>query len=228
MRHTALSTALALTLVFVATPAQASTIGVHLLSATYSVTLTVGGHPEYPFETITSTDSAPVSESLSRVYIPADLENGLFGSAEAIATAGPLEVFAVASGSPIGQLFAQAEATSEWMFSPVQDGVADIDILAFNGAVTVLQTARMFDLTANAQVWQFVAENGIDETVPTLLRADHVYAMHLTTRATARGDFVSSTLRVSGIQAVPDNVDSFMCLCIGLLVALMGKWKLGT
>lgn len=65
MRHTALSTVLLLAFALVATPAQGSTI-VNVLNATYSVTVTVGGHPEYPTETTTSTDSRPVSESLSR------------------------------------------------------------------------------------------------------------------------------------------------------------------
>lgn len=69
---------------------------------------------------------------------------------------------------------------------------------------------------------------GITETVPTFLDADHVYVMHLKVFAAGRGDTTRSTLRVSGIQAVPDNVDSFMCLCMGLLVALLGKWRLQT
>lgn len=41
---------------------------------------------------------------------------------------------------------------------------------------------------------------------------------------------MDSSLRVSGIRAVdvPDNVDTFMCLCMGLFVALLGTWKLRT
>ena len=66
--------------------------------------------------------------------------------------------------------------------------------------------------------------------MPTLLSAEHIYVMHLNAYAGGQGDTTSSTLRVSGIRAVqvPDNVDSFVCLCMGLLVALLGKWKLQT
>ena len=36
------------------------------------------------------------------------------------------------------------------------------------------------------------------------------------------------SITVTGIQGVPDNVDSLVSLCMGLLVVLLGTWKLRT
>jgi hypothetical protein len=114
---------------------------------------------------------------------------------------------------------AVAEADGEWTFSPLQDGVADIGIVGDNNFIEAWQSASLFDLTSNEQVWYFYSNTydlGISETMPTLLDADHVYVMHLNAFAAGRGDGTWSNLRVSGIRAVPDNVDSFVCLCMGL------------
>ena len=78
-------------------------------------------------------------------------------------------------------------------------------------------------------LWEFSTETfapTLHETVPTFLSAENVYLIHLTAFIHSSHDGAYSALRVSGIQAVPDNVDSFMCLCMGMLVALLGKWKL--
>lgn len=224
MRHTALSTVLLLAFALVATPAQGSTI-VNVLNATYSVTVTVGGHPEYPTETTTSTDSRPVSESLSRVYIPADTEFGNYGYADATASAGWLDVLTMG-----GSWFAEsgAFADSEVIFSPLEDGVAVFNIDGNHGIVHNGQSVTLFDVTANTQMWTFSTERwapSLFETVPTFLSAENIYSIHLTAFIHSSGDGAYSALHASGIQAVPDNVHSFMCLCMGLLVALLG-WKL--
>jgi hypothetical protein len=153
---------------------------------------------------------------------------------QADASADLLDVLAYANGGIAfpGLTGAHAAADSEWTFSPLVDGVADITIFLSGIFVEGFQSASLFDVTANQLLWQVSAKfvGDTTEVVPTLLSAQHVYAMHLHARANGASDSTLSTLRVSGIQAaaVPDTVDSFMCLCMGLLVAVLGAWKLGT
>ena len=97
-----------------------------------------------------------------------------------------------------------------------------------------LAVCRLFDRTANAQLWRFDAPymvwgpDDITETVRTYLDADHVYVLHLHTYGVSYGEGTFGTnLRVSNLH-VPDNADTFVCLCRGLLVALLGTWKLRT
>lgn len=239
MRHTALSTVLALTLTLVATPALGTPIDVRVLSATHSVTVGISGFG-FPWKSKTSTASSPVSESLFQMYcdtlerpwfecesVTPDVISPAF--AEASATAGLLELTASAQGNPSPAALATAD--SEWTFSPLVDGVADINILLGNVWTSEYASASLFDVTANQLLWQFSVRppNGV-VVVPTLLSAQHVYAMDLHASAVTTGSGRHSYVRVSGIQAVavPDNVDTFMCLCMGLLVALLGRSKLLT
>lgn len=247
MRPTALSTVLALTLPLAATPAQASTIDVRVLSSKFTATVEIG-HESGGSQKKTSMGPDPVSESVSQAYCDVDL-SGVFpcdsgasdpifvGATQADASASLLEVLAYADGgggSWIGVLQggAGAVADSEWTFRPLVDGVAVIDIFLSGLYISGIQSASLFDVTANQLLWQFstISATPYTEVVPTPLSAQHVYAMHLHASALGQGDTTLSTLRVSGIQAaaVPDNVDSFACLCMGLFVALLGKWKLGT
>ena len=232
MRHIATSAVLALTFIFAATPAQGSTIDVRVLSAKFTATVTVAWRFDpATTETKTSTGPDPVSESLHRAYCE-DLtgvflcESGFKALADA--AAGFLDVST--SGSADQFTHAIATADSEWTFSPLWDGTAVIDILGESSLIESSQFASLFDLTADEQVWQFSTSNafGMYEVVPTVLNAQHVYAMHLTAFAAGREDHAFSELHVSGIRAVPDTVDSFVCLCMGLLVAVLGKWKLRT
>jgi hypothetical protein len=210
-------------LVFAAIPAHATPIDVRVLSATFTATVTVAQGADTQTETATNSD--PVSKSLYREYC-----NDIFmcAFADADATAGLLDV------SATGYSFfadAVANADSEWTFSPLWGGVSYIDIVGDNNFIEAWQSASLFDVTSNEQVWYFYSNRydlGISETVPTLLNADHVYVMHLNAFAAGRGDGTWSNLRVSGIRAVPDNVDSFVCLYIGLLAALLAKWQLRT
>jgi hypothetical protein len=124
---------------------------------------------------------------------------------------------------------ARAFADSEWTFSPLVDGVADFSIHGGPGIIPLPYSATLFDVTTNTQMWGGSLVGGfVNETESTFLDAEHVYAMHLTATAYSSGDFTNTSVHVSGIQAVPDNIDSFMCLCMGLLVALLGKWRLHT
>ena len=233
MRNTALSTVLVLTFIFVAAPAQGSTIDVRVLSAKFSATMTVAWGDNTLPQTKTTTSPYPVSDFLDQGFCEDDFGNislcdGGWPSGFASAAAGFLDVEAIGLASHFATDI--AEADTELTFSPFVDGVAYIDIVGDNSFIESWQSASLFDLTANEQVWRFFAiryDFGIQETVPTFLDADHVYVMHLNAFAAGRGDGTFSTLRVSNLH-VPDNVDSFMCLCIGLLVALIGKWKLGT
>jgi hypothetical protein len=152
--------------------------------------------------------------------------------AEGTATADLLELSAYASGQ-VGFPSAGARAYADWTFAPLVDGVADITIFMSGFYLSGFQSASLFDVTANQVLWEFSTNYCCDfspntKVAQTPLSAQHVYAMHLYASAAAQGDSTLSTLRVSGIQAVPDNVGSFMCLCMGLLVALLGKWKVGT
>jgi hypothetical protein len=225
MRDIALSTALLLAFAFVATPAQGNTI-VNVLDATYSVKVTIGGHPEYATETKTATHSTPVSQSLARSYIPADTMWGLYGYADATASAGWLDVLTMG-----GSWYAEsgAFADSEITFSPLEDGVAVFNIDGSHGVVHNGQSVTLFDVTANAHMWTFSTERfapSLFETVPTFLSTENIYSIHLTAFVHSSGDGAYSALHVSGIQAVPDNVDSFVCLCMGMFMALLGKWTL--
>ena len=237
MRHIAPSAGVVLTLFFAAGPAQASPIHVQVLSKQFTVTVTVSLRGSLA-DTKTSTSSDPVSESLSGMWCddnfqivdcgsPAPLF--LTGLADADAAADLLGVSAIGSALYAGDAIATAE--TEWTFSPVVDGVAYIDIFGTHSFICCGQSASLFDLTVNEPVWQFSStfwQLGLSQTVPTLLSTEHVYQMRLAASAYGSGDYTWSNLHVSGIQAVPDNVDSFVCLCMGLLVALLGKWKLGT
>ena len=114
-----------------------------------------------------------------------------------------------------------ADADSEWTFSPLVDGVADFSIHGGSGVIPLPYSATLFDVTTNTQMWGFSLVGGfVTETVSTFLNAEHVYAMHLTANAYGSGDGSVTSVHVSGIRAVPDSVDSFMFLCLGLLVAL--------
>ena len=230
MRNTALSTVVVLAFAFVATPAHGSTIDVRVLSATYSVTVRIGGHPEYPAETKTSTHSSPVSESLSRYYVP--LEDpmwGVYGEARATATADLLDVVAAGFSELGTSLNTSSYADTQWTFSPLVDGVADFSIHGGAGVFSSPFSATLFDVTTNTQMWEFSQVGWVlSETVYTFLHAEHVYAMHLSAQAHSSADGVLTDMHVSGIRAVPENADSFVCLCMGLLVALLGKWKLQT
>lgn len=237
MRHFTLSTGLvALTLIFAAEPAQGNTIDIRVLSATFTSTVTVAANPNPATkETKTSKGAAPVSESLHRAYCD-DLTNvvvcesgpGAASYANADAAAALLDVSAV--GSAYWYTDAIAYADSEWTFSPVWDGTAVINIFGVSSFIESTQHASLFDVTANEQVWLFSTDRalGMSEVVPTSLYADHVYAMHLTAFAAGRGDYTLSNVQVSGIRAVPDNVDTFVCFCMGLLAALLGNYKLRT
>jgi hypothetical protein len=219
MKQTLQSIVVSCALVIAATPAQATPIDVRVLSASYSVTVTIGVHPDHVIETKTSTDLDPVTESLSSV-------GGIYGYAEANATADFLDVWVDGFSLPATPLYTISSADTRWTFSPVEDGVADFGILWERGHIFVLLSATLVDVTTNAQVWEFSSlQYGLylSETVPTFLDADHVYAMNLTASAESRGDGVYGDLHLSGVRAVPDDVDSFMCLCLGLLVVLLGK-----
>ena len=225
-------------LVFAAIPAHATPIDVRVLSSRSTATVTVGLFLG-PLTTKSSTGSDPVSESLSQTYCENEVGNlfecdgqpplGSFvvGDVAGNAAADWLEVSAYGNGGAAPfQGRGVAEADSEWTFSPLVDGIATIDILGSNDFIEAWQSASLFDLTANEPVWQFISiryDLGISQTVPTLLSAEHIYVMHLNAYAGGQGDTTSSTLRVSGIRAVPDNVDSLVCLCIGVLFALLGK-----
>jgi hypothetical protein len=216
-------------LVFAATPALATPIDVRVLSATYSVTVTVGGHPEYVTETKTSTDSSPVSESLYRNYIPQDTEFGMFGDALAIATADLLDVSTFGLSAIGTSLFTISSADTQFTFSPLADGVADFTINGGSGVFSLPYSASLFDVTTNTQMWEFSLLGGFfHETVPTFLDGEHVYSMHLHALAVSQADGVDSEMHVSGIRAVPDTVDSFVCLCMGLFAAVLGTWQLRT
>ena len=243
MLHIALSTVLALTLALAATAAQASTIDVRVLTATYSVTVAVH-HPHDPVApSKTATSSSPISESLFRMWCEPNDLNGpivacesvppgfyMHAEAEASATADLLELSALAHGY-VGITNAGATADSEWTFSPLADGTADFEIFMSGFWIAGFQSASLFDVTANQVLWEFSTRYCCDllantRVAQTPLSAQHVYAMHLNARAGGQGDTTLSTLRVTGLRAVPDNVNSFVCLCMGLLLALVGKWTL--
>ena len=217
--------ALVLTVVFMATPAYASSIGVEVLSVTFTATVTVALNSPPDTHTESSTDSVPVSESLSRTW-----SEGGDSFAEATAIADLLEVSTEAFAlSLAGGAQAVAYADSVWTFSPSEDGIADIGIFGEQGFIDATQSVTLFDVTADQLVWQYsigIGAIGMSHLVPTTLDADHVYSMHLTARARASNDATNSTLRVSGIQAVPENADTLLCLCLGLLFVLYGRWAL--
>lgn len=158
MPHIALSSVLALMLIFVAAPAWGSTIDVRVLSANFTAFVALGLLNSNPSKTKTSMGPEPVSASLSQTYCQDEFFNQfecddpnsvmvLSGDA----AADWLEVSAFGSGGLAGIFTgaAIAEANSEWTFSPVRDGVAYIGILGSNGFHESLSTASLFDLTTN-------------------------------------------------------------------------------
>ena len=203
-----------------AAPAHASTIDIRVLSASHTATVTTSQFSNT--QTKSATDSLPVTANLYTEYIPDDLLAGFFGTAIADASADLMEVSTRGSASWTTEAIASAD--SEWTFSPLVGGMATIDILGTLGSVESRHSVSLFDMTANQQLWQFAmvacCELGLSETVSTMLAADHVYAMHLTAFAAARGDFTLSELSVSGLRvvSVPDRSGAFACLAIGLLL----------
>ena len=200
-----------------AAPTYATTIEIQVLSVTHTATVTVARFPDLTRQTETATDAVPVAVSLSQTYC-----NDYFCGAYAVANASA-DLLEISATAYAGYARAWASVDSALTFAPLSDGLAEIGVVGVAGIVASTHSVTLFDITANQQLWAFAGQRGsfIDQTMLTPLSAAHVYAVHLTATAEGSNDSSNSTLRLSGLRAVPDEGGTLMYLGLGVVVLLL-------
>jgi hypothetical protein len=228
--------------------ADAGPITVDVLSASYSLNITLNSNfgDGQPSQTLTATaaDTSPVNTTLHWTA-----PNGL--TTEAIASADWLGV----SGEMHGGYIFNGSATSnlDLVFSPVTDDTAILEVSTFRCCEYTSGLGTLFDVTTQQQVWKFywgtdfgsaptiripIVEgdtvrysdyaSGLDSfLLPTALSASHVYELELTqiTRIYAAGNW--STIQISGLEPVPTPEPSSLALLgVGLGTTLASRRRL--
>jgi hypothetical protein len=239
MRGLTVSSLFVIVLVFTATPAHASPIGIEVISTAYSasIELTLSSGVT---TTTTAAGTDPVSLSLEYIY---SFES-TYDYAAASVSADWLTV-SVGSRS-VNSPVIIASANSEVTFSPHTDGIATIGFDRLDGGPYTDGFVSLFDLTGDREVWRYwwegqgtavtYPEAGIDwglsirpnpVELPTTFSAANTYRLHLFGRTDSQGDSTDVSVQVSGLVAVPDPGSTLFLLGIGLvgLRAARKRWQ---
>lgn len=155
--------ALALSVVLTPVAAQANSLGINVLSVTYSANLNLTLRESYGGTVITAatTDSSPVSESrdLLRTYSVSDQASGdiLYTVEMPLQASASTDWLGVAVNlrQPMIYWSARAIADVDLRFSPVEDGTAPLSFDIVRSGEYGSGFARLFDVTTQQEVWRF-------------------------------------------------------------------------
>jgi hypothetical protein len=200
-----------------ASPAPAAPVSIDLLTSTHTVTLEwVSRVGEYPSNlttrtTQTTTSATPVSDSLSAFFDTGTASAGLFE-----VSSHTNEINLGATDRPDGSiLWIAAAATTTLTFAPVASGLASIDLTVFTIFLFSEAHVTLTDLTTASVLWSigwerrsgYLAAKAMEATPPVLLTgldASHVYQLVLFGRTDASDDETRMSVRVNGLEVVPE------------------------
>jgi hypothetical protein len=202
---------------WMAAPSIADAYSINVLDSAHTVALRDWTYYDGALTetTRTTTNTAPVTDEYLVPYRLGGAQGGIAYADIFEVSTWTLQGKATGDDGSLQQIWAYAK--SELTFTPYASGTASIDVTFLLGGYAQIYSesmVRLVDLTTGNEVWAVgwayrdqPSANALavaPTSLATQLDASHFYQLALFARTDARDDWESLTVRVTGLEAVPE------------------------